>query len=258
MRQRGRVVSVAVAVALLAGCTSDVVEQPVEVAPSVIDRRDADEPDGDDPEDVDEVDTADDETEADDPQADDTDDTAASDDDDAADDAPVAAAPPTTSTPTPATPEPATEPTPDPVEPTPDPLVLTAGPAVSSGLTWHSDGTDWAEASSVVLVAGDDDPDPFVVRLQPVADDGRAATRAARCQVTLAAPADRELVVRGEITVAVVIDTADGGTVQRTRQRVHIDAVIAAGEELELPVSTPVQVRLADADRAIDCGADLS
>lgn len=256
---------------------------PVEVEGEVLDRRDDDEPDATDAGDVsedaqDEASAGSDEAGTDGDGADAAGDGAATEDtaenagdagngdgDDGVDagttggtstapsGTPSAAAPtPAPRSPAPRSPAPDEGSEPAPAT-TPEPRRVADGPAVSTGPVLDSDGSEWTETSSTTVERGQEPP-PLTVGLLP---GEHGPQRPVRCQAALEAPADRGLVARGTLTVSLTIEAADGTVTTLPRQRIELDVTLAPGRRLELAVSPPRTLDVAEV-RQVTCVAELT
>lgn len=106
---------------------------------------------------------------------------------------------------------------------------------LSGGLSWTVDAGEWVETSSQVL----DRAVPFVAADLVGARSPDAASRPARCRVSLRAPEDRGLSARGQLAVDLVVTGPDGREVRVPSHRLTLDLGLGPGQRVEGPAGEP-------------------
>lgn len=136
--------------------------------------------------------------------------------------------------------------------PRPDPEVLTARDAeVRTVWTTDQESGTWIETSGTSITP--DDVAVLTVGLAPTDDAPDAATREATCVVTLEAPDARGVVAQGTVTVDLLVDDE---VAKRYQVTLDVDQ-LAAGESVELPSRGAREVALAETER-VSCRASFA
>lgn len=130
--------------------------------------------------------------------------------------------------------------------PAPRAQVLGATERTATGEVRSVDG-QWVVSSSRTIEAGDA-PDPITVEARSTS---RGADEELTCAVTLAAPGDRALVVRGEVVVSVATTTAEG-TRREPAATMPVDLRLEPGDAHELSVA-PVLLSHGAQDATTTC-----
>lgn len=136
--------------------------------------------------------------------------------------------------------------------PRPDPEVLTARDAeVRTVWTTDQESGTWIETSGTSITP--EDVAVLTVGLAPTDDAPDAATREATCVVTLEAPDGRGVVAQGTVTVDLLVDDE---VAKRYQVTLDVDQ-LAAGESVELPSRGAREVALAETER-VSCRASFA